>query len=154
MSGLNPHRGEVEFDLFVGAPGFADVKPGDVYLRFTTDDLARICAELKIETTQEIASKIQQGSVSAAVTALAYGLKTRGENAPERKFVTNKKWLEDTPFAIGVATAKVGDALVWNLYGKTAGELVSDYMQARANAGGDDTNAPFQSSNGSSLTEL
>lgn len=154
MTGLNPHRGEVEFDLFVGAPGFEDVKPRDVYLRFTTDDLARICADLKIDSIRDLSMKIQEGSITAAICALAYGLKTRGENIPERKFVTNKKWLEDTPFAIGMATGKVGDALIWNLYGKSAAEMYTDFMKRQDIQGGDDTNAPFQSSSGSSPTEL
>lgn len=155
MSGVNPHRGEVAFDLFAGKPGYETLKPGDVVLRFTNDDLAKIESDTGVSGIRDISAGIQAGSVKLAIATLFFGLKS---SATGKQWCTNRNWLSDTPFAIGEATPLIGDALVWNLYGKTAEELVADYQKARAEEadGGDalDDDRPFRSSTGSSKTEL
>lgn len=155
MHALNPHRGEVEFDLFVGHEGYETIKPGDVYLRFTNDDLARICEQHGVENPRELAVKIRDGAIKVAQSCLFFGLKTRAGGTPERRWQPNPKFADDTPFAIGQATEKIGDALTWNITGKTATQLFEEYQatikaakEAEAQA-----DVPLASSTGKSPTE-
>jgi hypothetical protein len=152
MSAINPHRGEVEFDLFVGQEGYSQIGPGDVYLRFTNDDLARICGEHGVENPRDLAVKIEGGAIKVAQSCLFYGLKTRLGGTAERRWQPNAKFTEDTPFAIGVATAKIGDALTWNILGKTGAQLLQEYLeqQKAAKTAEAEEAAPFASSSGSS----
>lgn len=154
MAGINPHRGEVEFDLFVGHDGYAEINPGDVYLRFTNDDLARICKAHGVQNPRELAVRIQGGAIDVAQSCLFYGLKTRLGGAGERRWQANPKFADDTPFAIGLATEKIGDALTWNITGRTAAELFAEWQKQSKGAGNGEPEeaGPFASSSGNSPT--
>lgn len=55
---INPHRGEVAFDLFVGKDGYETIEPGDLMFRLTNDDIARIIQEVKAETIKGLGSSL------------------------------------------------------------------------------------------------
>jgi hypothetical protein len=180
MSGINPLSGEVEFDLFVGAEAFAGVKSGDVMLKYTTADIAKIQQALQVVGLPEIGAKIEAQDANAVQQCLLHGLKYTETKKP---FITNPKWLDDLPFPLGQAAAFIGDALAWQsagLVGFTARdfyesrieavnsgralhEIFAEKIAARSRGGKPvqvnepdtlDDSRPFSSSTGSSPTEL
>jgi hypothetical protein len=174
MANVNPMRGEVAFDLFVGAENYSTVKDGDVMLLFTTADLAKIVSENNLSGLPEIAQKVGGENPSVIQSCLYYGLKY---TETRKRFIDSRTWLDDLPFPLGYAAAFIGDCLAWQSAG-IMGFTGRDWYEARlessktgesldrifrrkmeerypdsASAKSEGENGPFASSTGSSQME-